>query len=193
MEIRKVSYADIGDITARVNRNTGELELNNNIFDRLPKGPGNYVLLYNYDHVVLKTADEFKTIDYAISKFLPVHSKTDDSGRNIVVMTETLSLKAGTPFRVKNPEQFSNFDPISAIADAVKGVVQTLPALGIGSKQRVHETKASYEAQGDLNLIQAGISKDLGSFNTKNTTNMMIIGSGLAAALIIIYFGMKSF
>jgi hypothetical protein len=179
MRFKKVTYADLGDILARVNKDTGEVQLNKNIFDSLPAGFKNFVLLHEQGHYVLQTSDEFEANRYAISHFLPLHTETDEFGRRIVIMTQALTPGADGPFR-KDPV-YSNFDPISAIAGAIGGITQTLPSLGIGTKARINETNAMASAQ-------IALAKE----SSKSSTNLILIGTGAIAVLMIIFLTVKS-
>lgn len=197
MIFKKVIYSDnIGNTIAQVNKNTGELQLNARIFDYLPDGSTKFVVFYQDGNLIFKKADEFPNNLYLLKGYRPVSLKEDESGRQITVISKTSSFGAiGMPDTKDTDPEYDNFDPISAVANAVKGIVQTLPALGIGSKQRVKETKASYEAQGDLLAKQVEADKELSKLSvisTQSSNNTMIIGGGLVMAIIIIFFTVKS-
>jgi hypothetical protein len=204
MEYNKISYADLGKDIARVNKHTDEIQLNNNIFDRLPDSLKNLVLLYEQDKLVLKTAEEFQSNRYAANLYTPIYTSKDEFGHHIVVMKKRLTPSMGLPFSQNTKpdiNEFDNFtiDPISAIADATAKIVGTLPALGIGSKQRINETKAA--AAGQVSIIQsqtqleaqAGADqKELAQVNGRNYNNMIILSIGGLLLLIIGYFTVKS-
>ena len=184
MGFTKVTYTDIGDIIARVDHETGELELNNKIFNHLPKGFQDFVLLHEQGHLVIKSHDELQANLYAINHYLPIDVNNDEFGRRIVVMSQALTPGADRQYwdSRKNNERYSNFGIAESIAGAVGGITQVLPSLGIGSKARINETNATVNAQ--LALSQQ---------NAKSNSNLILIGAGAIAVLIIIFFTVKSF
>lgn len=138
---RKVVMANQPEI-AKVNRKTGVLYLNQNIWQGLPTDQKEFVLLHEAGHLNLKTADEFAANKYAVSKFSPVGELTkDELGQRIVVMREILD-KADNGFY--NPEsETSPFAWGAVIGGAVNGIFSNLSVLGVGSKARQQEADAA--------------------------------------------------
>jgi hypothetical protein len=198
MIFKKVTYTDqMGDVIARVEESTGELQLNKNIFDYLPEGFKEFVLYHEEGHLVLKTSDEFRANLFAVDRYIPVNVTEDDLGRRIVVMTQALTPGSDTPFRhgqktgVLKFDNFAGIDPISNVAQAVSNIVGDLGNLGIGSKQRVNETNAIAAGQTQVIYAQADATAEVSQITGRNTNNMILIGGGVLIVVMIIYFMFK--
>ncbi len=175
---------NLGDVPARVNRVTGELQLNPRIWESLSRDYKNYILYHEDGHLVLQTTDEAEANRYAIDKFLPIAELSDNEmERRILVLTEITDINKTKAFGRNKPDpgsNESNFDPISLIVTAIGGIVQTLPNLGVGSKSRIKEAQAAAAAAAQIEDAKA-----------KSTTKIMVVGGFMLIAVIIIYLSLK--
>jgi hypothetical protein len=165
---------------AKVNRVNKTLYLNPQIWKGLPADQKEFVLLHEKAHLVLQTADEFEANKYAVGQFAPVRTLTNaELGKRIVVMRNILT-----------PRE-SGFDPISAIATAGAGAIESitsvLPVLGIGSASRIKETAANAAAQ--TAVITAQAKADAKKSNT--TIIMVVLGGVLLIVMGSLYFILK--
>jgi hypothetical protein len=70
-KITSVSYVgNIGTTPARVNRVTGALYINTEVFNKLPVEHQTFVLLHEEGHVVLNSTDEYAVDSYAFDKYV---------------------------------------------------------------------------------------------------------------------------
>jgi hypothetical protein len=154
---------------AKVNRKTGVLYLSSDIWDRLPSDQKDFVLFHEEGHLRLQTADEFAANAYAVNKFTKAGTFSKQGlGQKIMVMREILS-KAGpvSPFSV----------------DDIKGAVQTLSVLGIGSKGRAREATANAQAQAVVYQAQAEAAEAKG----KSVANALLVIGAFAVVITVIY------
>jgi hypothetical protein len=176
MKISKVVFnPDIGRNIARVNRQTGVIELDPSIWETLPELERDFVLLHERGHMELQTASEFAANQYAIKNFIPVRTLTNkELGQRIEVVT-----------RITNPDNYISYyngvDPIGAIGEAVGKIFETLPVIGIGSKSRQKETEARAKA-----------ALDLENAKSSGTTKIAFIGGTLLIVMIVLFFALKN-
>jgi len=160
----KVIYDSQQAEIAKVNRENGTLFLNPVIWDKLPSGAREFVLLHEKGHLELKTTSEFEANKYAVKKFAPVKTLTNaELGKRIVIMKNILS-----------PQPESGF-----LEGVIQGAAQILPVLGIGSNSRVKEAAANADAQAKVINAQASAA-------TKSTNNKTIMIVAVGAILILI-------
>ena len=174
MKLSKVVYnSDIGRNIARINRQTGVLELNPTIWETLPELEKDFVLLHEVGHMQLQTASEFAANQYAIKNFIPVRTLTNkELGQRIEVVT-----------RITDPDNYfsGNFDPVSAVANAVGTIFKTLPIIGVGSKSR--------DASANNNAANEWISQSLSS---RNSEKLIIVGGIFLIGIVVIIMIFKS-
>lgn len=163
---------------ARVNRTDGTLYLKPQIWDTLPEGEKDFVLLHEQGHLVLQTTDEYRANEYAVKNYLPSHTLSNPELKaRITVMQSIL-----TPGRENSP--ISGFDgvtvsdPVGAVAGAIGSVFASLPMLGIGSGARQKEIAAQGAAQSSIINAQA-------IADGKKSQNYIVIGV-LAGAFVVV-------
>jgi hypothetical protein len=199
MIFKKVTYVDndeMDGVIARVEENTDELQLNKNIFDYLPEGFKEFVLYHEEGHIILKTSDEFQANMFAIHQYIPAHVATDELGRRIVVMTQALTPGSDAPFRhgIKTDKPaYKNYtaiaaDPVSNVALALSSIVGDLGNLGIGSKRRINETKATAAGETQIIYAQGDAASQVAQVTGKNTNNMILFIGGSVVVIMAIYF-----
>lgn len=152
---------------AQVDRATGTLSINPQIWNRLTGLEKEYVLLHEGGHLNLMTADEFKVNKYAIEKFIPVQTLTDaELGKRIIVLSQ-----------ITDPANYVSGNFVSDILGAAN---DTLSIIGVGNKQRAADAAA---AASNAVLIE----------NTKsaNTTKIIIIGGMLVIVIVVMFFIFK--
>jgi len=159
---------------ARVNRADRTLYLNPSIWNRLTGLEREFVLLHEAGHLELMTADEFKANKYAVEKFAPVESLTDNElGKRIVVMSE-----------ITDPAKYLSGNFFADIGNAIGtiGTVsnETFKIFGIGSKRRIEENKAANKA-----ALQFENAK------SSNMQKLLIVGGMLIVVVVIIIFVFK--
>lgn len=67
----KITYhRNLGTTPARVNRKTGELQINLPVWDTLSTEGKRFVMLHEEGHLALQTRDELKADNYAIARYL---------------------------------------------------------------------------------------------------------------------------
>lgn len=78
-------------------------------------------------------------------------------------------------------------DPVSAVANAIGGIFQTLPSLGLGAKSRKSEIQNQALAQTSLIKTQAEIDEE----KSKNTTKIIIISGILLLVIVVIFLTLR--
>lgn len=171
----RVIYDDTihGDI-ARVNRQTGDLYINPDIWDRISGLEKDYVLLHEAGHLELMTASEYQAHRYAVERFCQVQTLTDNElGRRIVVMSE-----------ITDPTRYMSgsggVDPVSAVANAIGSVFEALPMLGVGKKSRLEETEANKKA-----------ALELSESNTSGIVKIVAIAGVIVIVVVVLIFIFK--
>jgi hypothetical protein len=171
----KVIYDPNQKEIAKVNRQNGTLYLNSKIWKGLPENEKEFVLLHEKGHLDLQTRNEFEANSYAVSKFAPSRTLTNQElGKRIVVMKTILDKGQ------EAAESGFSFDFLGDIA-------KVLPVIGVGSKARQEETAANATAQ--QQLIDAQSKAD-----AKKSNTYVIIGALVGVLLIVgvtIYFTLK--
>ena len=176
-KFRKVIYKpNLGSI-AKVNRRTGVLYLDPEIWDRLPTDQKEFVLFHEMGHLRLQTTSEYEANKYAVQEFTKLktlHNRT--LGQKIMVMREIL-------------DKADDTSPMLAelIAGASSGIVQSLSVLGLGSKSRQKETAAQADAQIKVLSAQAQIDQQ----RSKTTTKVLAIAGVLILVTVIIYLTLR--
>lgn len=164
----------VGDI-ARVNRQTGDLYINPDIWHRISGLEKDYVLLHEAGHLELMTASEYEAHRYAVERFCPVQTLTDNElGRRIVVMSE-----------ITDPQRYMSgsgggVDPVSAVANAVGSIFEALPMLGVGKKSRLEETEANKKA-----------ALELSESNTSGIVKIVAIAGVIVIVVVVLIFIFK--
>ena len=167
---------------ARVNRMTGVLYLKPQIWDHLPKGEKDFVLLHEEGHVKLQTADEFTANRYAVSHFAPVTTVSNkELGQRIMIMRDILT--PGKENQISGFDGVTVSDPVSGVAGAIGSIFQTLPAIGIGSASRQRELKA--QAAANASIIEAQQA------GNQDKIVMIAIGGAVLVVMIVIFFIFK--
>ncbi len=176
MKISKVVFnPDIGRNIARVNRQTGVIELDPSIWETLPELERDFVLLHERGHMELQTASEFAANQYAIKNFIPVRTLTNkELGQRIEVVT-----------RITDPENYISGNFFEGIGNAIGtiGTVsnETFKIFGVGSKRRIAENEASTKA-----------ALDLENAKSSGTTKIALIGGTLLIIMIVLFFTLKN-
>ena len=163
---------------AKVNMKTGTLYLSSGIWNRLPQPEKDYVLLHEEGHLKLQTTDEYKANAYAVGKFLKAGSFSNKQlGQKIMVMRSVLDKADG---------QTSGFSE-GLVAGAVGAIFENLSILGIGSKARIKESKATAEANATIYSAQgkAAASK------SKSIQTIVLIAGVLVIVAVAIYFTLR--
>jgi Zn-dependent peptidase ImmA (M78 family) len=153
------------------------LWLNSNIWDRLPTDQKEFVLLHEKGHLRLQTGDEFRANQYAVKRFAPVNSFSNQKlGQKIMVMRDILD---------KADEDYSSNFTETLLAGAASGlassIFQILPVLGVGSKSRQAETAANTAASIQLMNTQA----ELAAQKSKTTTKTILVVGVLALVVVV--------
>lgn len=187
MEFNEISFTDLGDIVARVDRNTGNLEINNEIWGQLPPEYKEFVLLHEAGHLVLKTQEEHQANTYAIGKYLESAAiDNQEFNKRIIILSEILSDEGRKMFRRRNYDNLAG-DPVSAAAEGLGSIFDILPALGIGSKARSKEAQANAQAQSTLLAAKAKADGK----TTANKILIISIGAGMLALVLVLFFTLK--
>ncbi len=198
MRFTSAKYEDLGQVTARVNRVTGGLEINPRIWSVLNSDYKDFVLYHEDGHLRLETADEFEVNKYAVDRF--IETATLDNPKleqRIVVLSDMLSPKGMRKFTGEVYSEFSA-DGASAglastggdeygIGQGLTALSVLLPAIGIGRNARQKELEASAKTQQELLTAQS-------AYSSKKTTNQIIIISvagGLLIVALVLYFTFK--
>ena len=174
MNFTQVVFDDsINTDIARVNRATGVLYLNPNIWNRITGDEREFVLLHEKGHLELQTASEYQANNYAIGKFLPVKALTNSElGKRIQIVTE-----------ITDPERYIShlgLDPASNIAGALGEIFKVLPVLGLGSKSR--QAEANNAAANQIKLADKLAA---------NKQTLLITGGIMVIVLIVLFFTFK--
>jgi len=169
----------MGNIPARVNRMTGELQINPAIWNDLPSDYKEFILLHEEGHLKLNTPSEYEANRYAIENYAAVGSLTDAEGaRRITVLAEIFNPDKTKAFGQK----YDNFTGAAAgaIVSAIGSVFQVLPLIGVGKKGRIEETTATANAQIAIN-------------EQKSKSQLIIILTigGLVLSMLAIYYAFK--
>ncbi len=168
----KVIYDPNQAEIAKVNRVDGTLYLNSKIWKGLPANEREFVLLHEKGHLNLQTKSEFEANEYAVSKFAPSRTLTNQElGKRIVVMKTILN---------KGQEAAESGFSWSEITS---GISDILKVTGIGSKARENDS----EVQMKLMETQARIDE-------KKTNTTVMIGILVGVILIVsgtLYFILK--
>ena len=160
---------------AKVNRKTGVLYLNSDIWNRLPSDQKNFVLFHEAGHLNLQTADEFKANAYAVGKFAPAGTfPSKELGQKITVMKEILD-KA-------DDNQTSPFAAELA-AGTLSSLFSNLAVWGIGSKARQNET----ETKAAANVAILGAQSELEAEKAKQRTKILLV-AGVFVLITVITF-----
>ena len=191
---------------AAVNRADGTLYLKPQIWDNLPQGEKDFVLLHEKGHLVLQTTDEYKANAYAVKNFAPAHVLSNPELKaRITVMQSILTpgrenisgfsddtssdTSSDTPSDSSGP--WGGFGMISSIAGAVGGIFQTLPLLGLGKAAREEEALKKGQIQLDLINAQGSAQKKLTESKTQSYVIIIVIASAFIVAGIVTYFTLK--
>lgn len=160
---------------ARINRLTGDLYINPEVWGKLGPLHKEYILLHEQGHFDLKTPDEFRANQFAIKRFIQKAKFVDDYGHRITVMSDLLM-----------NDNYSDFT-VDAIAGAVGSVFNVLPSLGIGSKSRIAEAEAN------ANLVKQNFigATELQKAKTESTIYIISIISVIGIVGIILYFKIR--
>ena len=180
MKFTKVIFDPSQKEIARVNRATGVLYLKPQIWDHLPQGEKDFVLLHEEGHLKLQTTNEFTANEYAVSHFAPIQTISNkELGARIVIMQDILR---------PGKENESGFDPVtSAITGAIGSIFTSLPAMGIGSGARQDEMTAQAAANVSVIAAQQKAAQD----KSNQTIMMVSIGGAILVVIIVIYFIFK--
>jgi len=175
MEFSKVVFdKSVSSDVARVNRQTGVLYLNPDIWERLTPDEREFVLLHENGHLVLQTADEYRANRYAVSKFLPVQKLSNtELGKRIQVVSEVTDSR-------RYMSSYNGADPVGAIADGIGSIFKSLPMLGIGSKARQKEAAALAENQ-----------MKLADKLATNRQTLIMAGGLMVVVIMVLYFTFK--
>ncbi|MEI6574796.1 MAG: hypothetical protein WCO63_01305 [Bacteroidota bacterium] len=193
MRFTSAKYEDLGQVTARVNRVTGGLEINPRIWSVLNSDYKDFVLYHEDGHLRLETADEFEVNKYAVDRFIETATLDNpDLEQRIVVLSDMLSPKGMRKFSGEIYSEFSADGTAAGgdmygIGQALTGLSTLLPAIGIGSKARAKELESSAKTQQELLTAQS-------AYSSKKTTNQIIIISvagGLLIVALVLYFTFK--
>nr|WP_319570247.1 hypothetical protein [uncultured Draconibacterium sp.] len=161
---------------ARVNRKTGVLYLNPNVWEQLPTDQKEFVLFHEEGHLKLQTASEYQANRYAIKKFTELKTLHNRPlGQKIMVMREILD-KADDGYE-------SGFGIVEAVAGAASGITQSLGVLGIGSKSRRKESDNLTENQLRVIEAQAAAANE----NSKVNAKYIALGGALLLVLAVIF------
>lgn len=174
---------------AKVNMKTGTLYLSSVIWDRLPQPEKDYVLLHEEGHLKLQTTDEYKANAYAVGKFLKAGTFTNKQlGQKIMVMRSVLDKADGQTagFSEDTRPSISGND-IYGIGAGLGAIFQGLPILGIGSKARIKETKATAEANAPNYSAQAKAAAS----KSKSIQTIVLIAGVLVIVAVAIYFTLR--
>lgn len=177
----------MGNIPARVDRVTGELQINPRIWSNLPNDYKDYILLHEEGHLKLMTPDEAAANNYAISNYLRVGELTDEEGtRRIVALSEILDPDRTLAFG-GSKQRYSNFDVASLISGslgAIGDIFKTLPALGVGaSKAKNNELQLSNNNAFNTLVLQKQ--------SQKSTEKLLLLGSVAAIVVILTVLALK--
>lgn len=137
---KSVKYKALENTPARINRRTGELFLNKKTWHNIPDEHKTIILLHEKGHLERNTASEGEANNYAIEKYLHHAKRHRDFTPRLQHLAEIYSTN-----KIEN--MHANFDPLTlaASAGAIGGIINTLPALGVGSKARQRELSKQIE------------------------------------------------
>ena len=183
MSFRQVIMVNNQPEIARVNRKTGVLYLNSDIWDKLPTDQKEFVLLHEKGHLKLNTNNEFRANAYAVKNYVPVDTFSNaELGKRIVVMRSILD-KADDHLKPR----FTDALIAGASSGLISNILQSLPVLGIGSDSRVKETKATAQAQQAILGAQSEIEEE----KAKQRQKILVLAGVLAIVGLIIYLTLK--
>lgn len=140
-----VAYKELGNVPAQVNRKTGELFINPEIWKNIPEDHKDYILLHERGHLELMTADEYQVNRYAVGKYLEAGKLNDSEfNRRIVVLSEVLS---DDDSKYLSNASVDTGSAISSLGGLISPIFEGLSILGIGSKAKQKEINLSIEAE----------------------------------------------
>ena len=176
MPFTSVTYnSDLKHTPARVNRLTGELQLNPATWPHLPASYRKFILLHEAGHIIHNTPDEAAVNQFAIMQYLTPF-------RNNPALYAAAQAEVQ---EITNPETtraFSNFD-VLGLGSAFQGlgnIFQSLPFLGVGSGKRQDEaTNNTF-----LQLTKA-------EQDQANSTKTILVGGVLLFVLLITFVILK--
>ena len=162
---------------ARVNRSDGTLYLKPQIWDHLPQGEKDFVLLHEKGHLILQTTDEFKSNEFAVKNYLPSHTLSNPELKSRITVMQSIL----TPGKENSP--ISGF-AVDAISGAVGSIFQSLPMMGIGSASRQKEAAANAAAQSTIIAAKAKADEK------KHQTYLVwgVIGGAFILVGVVLYF-----
>ena len=188
---KKVIYVPGQAEIAKVNRDTGTLYLSAEIWKGLPAQEKNFVLLHEAGHLTMKTADEFRANEYAVSNFAKAGTLNNAQlGQKILVMRSILDKADGQTSNLSDtlqPEAAVSGGLFSGIGAILTGAGGILQVTGIGSKARQAEAAANAQAQATIYGAQATAT----AAKNKSMTKILIITGVLVLVGAVLYFTLK--
>jgi len=170
-----ITYRNLGPSVARINRTTGDLYINPDIWHKLNPDQKTVILLHERGHFKLQTPSELKANQYAIEHYLNCGSLNDkEFGRRVIVLSDMLNKNIKID---QMQTHYSNFSP-----EAVGGVgsflaaIPGLAALGVGSKARAREIDSATRLE---------------AARTARITTTLVIAAVVIILLAVLYFVIK--
>ena len=198
MGFSKTTYSDIekmGIIPAKVNRLTGVLTINSDVWPHLPRELQKFIKLHELGHLELQTDDEQTANQYALDKFINRSSPSDFARTTselarihdlISTDNEELKKQAGKFFQQHphlkpgNEEEYWIAAVVAAVAAAGKMVVDVV------KKKKAKKAEEERIEQQKWESLAASTQMYLDEWEMKVKNNRTIIIAAAALVVIIV-------
>lgn len=174
----KVTYQDLGDTIAQVDRSTFELFINPRIWSTLDPEQKEYVLLHEKGHLILQSPDEYAANNYAVEHFFAGELTESEFNRKIIVLSELFTDAKST---FQHDDNRSNFDPIT--------IATTFLALTKKADQEI-ETR-NYQNLKEQQSYFGGVADELKKAKNTQYIILSVIAVVVLIAVIVLFKKLK--